>query len=401
MRLSYKAINKDGKTVRGYIDAKDKVEAVSYLRAKGFLPISMSDKGPGGITKYIPFLGKTGLSDVAFFTRQLSSMLSAGLTILQALSILKDQVQNENMKEAIASITTDIEEGNTFSQAISRHPDIFPPVYVSSIRASESGGLLDKVLLRLADNLEKEERLRATVKSALLYPAIVILGMIAVMVIMMVVVIPQLGTLYESLNVELPLSTRIIMGISNFTTTFWPVIIIILVGGIAFLNRWHNTETGKLVLDKWVLRIPVFSKLIQLSILTEFTRTLSLLIGSGTLVVEALQQTADITGNILYKNAIMGVSRRVEKGVTMSDALLAYPLFPSLLIQMVKIGEQTGKVDDSLMRASTYYEHELDTAVKNLTTALEPFILIVLGAGVAFLVFSIITPIYGIISQIG
>ncbi|MBI2190244.1 MAG: type II secretion system F family protein, partial [Candidatus Levybacteria bacterium] len=339
MRLLYKAVTRDGKKVRGLIEAKDANEAASFLRSKELLPTHITQKTERGILSI--FTQKAKSSDLVFFTRQLSSMLASGLTLMQSLSILKDQVQNEAMIEIVSGIIIDIDEGKTFSAALAKYPKFFSQIYISLIKAGEASGLLDKVLLRLADNLEKQQKLKSTVKGALMYPSIVIAGIIAVMFIMMIFVIPQLNTLYKSLNIDLPLSTKIVVGISNFIIVFWPLVFGFFALLLFLFRRWRKTESGQLIFDDFVLKLPVFGKLIRQSILTEFARTFGLLVGTGTLVVEALNQTSDVAGNILYKNAIIGVSKRVEKGITIGDAMSVYSLFPPILVQTVRIGEQT------------------------------------------------------------
>jgi type II secretory pathway component PulF len=399
MQYTYKATNADGKIIQGLIDANDTTTAATYLRSRQLYPISIAPKKVGGFLS-LSFSGKVSTTDVVFFTRQLSSMLASGLTLMQALTILKTQVQKEKLFIMMDGIIRDIEDGKTFSQAIEKYPEIFSPIYISLIKTAESSGLLDKVLLRLADNLEKEQKLRGTIKSAMMYPAIVVTGMIIIVIIMMIFVIPQLSTLYGNLGVPLPLPTLIIVGLSSFITTFWPVVIGVIVLLVFAYKRWKKSEAGALIIDTISLKLPIFGKLNNQMILTEFTRTLGLLVGSGTLVVDAFAQASGVTGNILYKNAIAGIARRVEKGVTIGDAMTAYPLFPQIIIQMVKIGEETGKLDESLLKVSEYFEREVDQTVKTLTTAMEPIIMIILGIGVAFLIISIITPIYSLTSAI-
>lgn len=399
MKLRYKAISKEGKVLQGFFEAKDIQEAANYLRTKGLTPIQITqtDNKPWN---NLPFFKKIKQSDLVLFTRQLSSMLSSGLTLMRGLEILKDQIENEAMTEVVNSIINEVEEGKTLAQAIEKHPKVFTPIYVSIIKAGEQSGLLDKVLSRLADNLEKQQKLKSTVKSALMYPVIVIILMVVVMVIMMIFVIPQLTVLYTNLNVPLPLPTQIIVAMSEILIGTWPILLIILGVGIYGFRKWARTKDGELVIDTLLLKLPVFGKLINQTILAEFSRTFGLLVGTGTLVVEALVETSETTGNVLFKNAIMDVSKQVEKGVTVGDAMAYYPLFPSLLIQLVRIGEQTGKVDETLVKASEYFEREVDQTVKTLTTAMEPFIMVVLGIGVAFLIISVITPIYSLISSI-
>lgn len=401
MKLHYKAITSDGKIVQGIMEANDINDAATYLRGKNLLPIQIKKQGENLlIQKYLPFFNKISTSDIILFTRQLSSMLSSGLTLLRALQIFKEQIQNEAMIDIVSGMINDIEEGKTFSSAISKYPDVFSPIYVSLIKAGESSGLLDKVLLRLADNLEKANKLRGTVKSALMYPAIVVVLMLFVVFIMMIFVIPQLSVLYTNLNVPLPLPTQIVVGMSGIIGTFWPLIIV-FVGVLIFLyKRWRKTEDGQIIVDNLILKLPVFGKLIEETILAEFSRTFGLLIGTGTLVVESLLETADTTGNVHYRNAIKNISKQVEKGISVGDAMSSYTLFPPMLIQLVKIGEQTGKMDETLTKASEYFEEQVNEKVKTLTTALEPFIMIVLGVGVAFLIVSVITPIYSLISSL-
>lgn len=400
MKLFYKAVTRDGKNIQGVIDAKDINEAANYLRSKDILPIKIIAKSNSEFSNLFSSFRKISSTDVVFFTRQLSSMLSSGLTLMQSLNILKDQIKSEAMSEVLQGMITEIEDGKSFSAAISKYPKIFSPVYVSLIKAAEGSGILDKILSRLADNLEKQQALKSTIKSALTYPVIIVIGIIAVMVIMMIFVIPQLSVLYQNLNIPLPLPTQIIVGLSNIIINFWPIVVGVAGLGFYFLRRWSKTEMGKFILDDFLLKTPVFGKLIKETILAEFTRTLGLLVGAGTLVVESLNESANTAGNVHFKNSILGVSERVEKGLSIHEAMGFYTLFPPMVVQMVSIGEQTGKLDESLLKASEYYEREVAQTVKNLTTLMEPFIMIILGIGVAFLIISVITPIYNLTSSI-
>lgn len=401
MKLYYKAVTKEGKSIEGLIEARDEKEAAGYLRSKEFIPITISRREKTKLTDFIPiFSSKVKSKEITAFTRQLSTMLTSGITLIRSLEIIKSQVNNPALVEILNSIIRDIEEGKNFSGAIAKYPNVFSPVYVSLIKAAESSGLLDKALLRLADTLAKQQKLKDTIRGALAYPVIVVVIMIIVVFIMMIFVIPQLSDLYESLDVDLPLITQILVGVSKFTVTFWPVVIGIIGVAVFLFRRWHRTLEGELSIDGLLLKLPIFGRLIKESILVEFSRTLGAMLASGTLVVESLVEVSDITGNILYKNAIVDVAKRVEKGITMGDAMSRYILFPQNLIELVKIGEQTGKLDETLTRASEYFENEVDQSIRLLTTALEPAIMIILGIGVAFLVFSIITPIYQLTSVI-
>ena len=401
MRLRYKAVSQEGKRIRGIVEAKEAKDAAYYLRQRNLIPIQITKEKEVQILRKLPFFKKVGQKDLVLFTRQLSSMLTSGLTLIKSLEILKDQLNNKVLQETIGGSLLDLEEGKTFSESISKYPDIFSPVYISLVKAGEASGLLDKVFLRLAINLEKQQKLKNKVKGALIYPIIVITLMIVVIGILMIFVIPQLSKLYEGLNVELPFVTRIVVGVSSFFGNIWPLLLGFMAIGIYGFLRWKQTPRGREIYDRNILRIPLFGKIIKQSILTEFSRTFGLLVGTGTLIVDALNQSAGVTGNKIYEISIFEIAKKVEKGVPVGEAMGYFPQFPPLLVQLVKVGEETGKIDENLLKASEYFEEEVNQAVKTLTTAMEPFIMVVLGVGVAFLVFSVISPIYGLLSAIG
>jgi type II secretory pathway component PulF len=401
MKLYYKAVTNKGKPIEGLIDAKDPSEAAAYLRSKELLPVQITKKEKNRFEGLIPFLGnRIKGKEIVDFTRQLASMLTSGLTLLRSLEILKNQIGNKAFVDVIGNIVKDIQEGSNFSRAIAKHPNVFSPVYVSLVEASEGSGNLDKAFSRLADNLEKQQKLKNTAKSALFYPMIVIIMMVVVVIAMMIFVIPQFSTLYGSMNVALPLPTMILINVSNFFISFWFLVIGFLVlVGVAF-RRWSKTVDGKLIIDSAVLKIPIFGTLIRKTILAEFSRTLGVLLASGALVVESLNKAGNVIDNVHYKDAITDIAKKVEKGISVGDAMSLYYLFPPNLIELVKTGEQTGKLDETLIRASEYFEGEVDQSIKSLSTALEPIILVVLGVGVAFLMISIITPIYQVTNSI-
>jgi type IV pilus assembly protein PilC len=400
MKLYYRAVTRDGKTIRGLIEARDPREAATYLRNHQLIPVKIIVENKSGLARYLPFLNRTNAGDLVFFTRQLSSMIASGLTLIQALNILKNQLQSAAMVEVVQDVITEVEDGKSFSGAISKYPTTFSPIYIALIKTAESSGLLDKVLARLADNLEKKQKLRRTIQGALLYPLIIVIMMVLVTTVMMIFVIPQLTVLYENLNLTLPLPTIIVIGLSHFFVNYWYIALtLITLGGFTFRN-WYRKPSGRKTVDTYMLKMPVFGKLMQQDMMAEFTRTLSLLISSGSLVVESLNKSSDVLGNVLYKDAVMLVSKRVEKGISMGDAMEASPVFPSMVVEMVKIGEQTGKLDESLLKSSEYFEREVEETVKVMTTLLEPIIMVLLALGVGFLIIAIITPIYNLISSL-
>ncbi len=399
MEFIYTGIDKNSTKQKGRLEANNEKEVIEFLRANAITPLSVRKIEKGGLALFGGF-NKIKTGDIVIFTRQLASMIQTGLTLIESLTILKQQKNKLKMQELINDLIAQISEGTSFSESLAEHSNVFSDVYIALIRAAEKGGLLDKVLARLADNMEKSEDLKKRVKSAMFYPAIVITGVVIVIAVMNIFVIPQLGSLYENLNLELPLTTKIVLGMSKIFTTFYPVAIIgVIVGFIAF-RRFKKTEAGIKIIDRVKLKLPVLGSIFILSILDEITRTLSLLISSGASIIESLNITANVANNYWYKASILSTSSLVEKGVSLSSALQHENIFPPMLVQMTRVGESTGKIDESLLKISEYFERDLDLKVRTLTTAIEPILIIVLGVSVAFLILSVITPIYSLISQI-
>ena len=399
MEYKYIAVNLDGKKEVGELDANTEKEVLDFLRAGKLVPLKIEplEKSQSAILAYF---NRVKSGDIILFTRQLSSMILTGLPLIESLNLLKKQADKPKMKKLVEDLINDVSEGKSFSDALQNHKDVFSPVYISLITAAEEGGLLDKVLSRLADNLEKSDEVKKKVRSALFYPAIIISGVLIVIILMNIFVIPQLGDLYESLDLELPLTTQIVVTSSNLTRTFLPVLIGGIIAGVIFLRKYAKTEAGVRIVDKIKLKTPVFGDIVRLSSFDEISRTLSLLVTSGSSLISAIKISADVSGNYYYRNALLTAANLVEKGAGLSVALEHQKVFPPLMIQMVKVGESTGKIDESLLKVSEYFERDLELKVKNLTTAIEPILIIVLGVSVAFLIISVITPIYGLISQI-
>ena len=398
MQFTFTAVNQSGIRSKGVLDANSEKEVTSYLRENNLTPITIQ-KQTKGLSFLQPFK-KVNEGDVVLFTRELASMTATGLTLIEALNILKEQTTKPLMRETVLDLIASVSGGSTFSQALEAHRGIFSDVYIALIRAAETGGLLDKVLERLADNLEKSQELKKKIRSALFYPAIIVVGIIVVIISMNVFVIPQLSTLYEGLNVKLPLTTVIVLSMSQGFTTFFPIFIVLAIVGFFLFKRFKKTENGQRIVDTYVLKIPIIGQIIRLSIEDEIVRTLSLLISSGTSILESLSITANVAGNYKFKQAIESTGKLVERGIPLSSAFDQQRIFPQIMVQMTKVGESTGKIDESLERVAGYYERDLDGKVRNLTTAIEPLLLLVLGVSVGFLIISVISPIYSLISSI-
>jgi len=387
------------KTQKGMVEAANEKQAAKILRQKGMIPIRISPLSQTFFKKLLlKFFQKISLVDVANFTRNIATMIAAGLPLTEALSLLRNQM-SPKMVPVIEDILTTIEAGSSFSEALARHPNVFSKVYIALVKAGESAGVLDEVMKRLADTLEKQKEFQAKVKGAMIYPAIIITGMGGVALIMMVFVVPKLTGLYKEFGAKLPLPTQILISASSFLAANLPILILLCFGGFYFLNLLQKTPVGRKKADRLRLRLPLFGNLQKQIVLAEISRTLSLLVGAGIQIVEALTIVADASTNVIFVEGIKKAAKRVEKGFPLSQALAENEDFPSIMSQLLSVGEETGKVDEVLGKISHFFETEADQTLKGLTTAIEPLIMILLGVGVGFLIIAIILPIYNLTSQ--
>lgn len=398
-RFNYKAKDKTGKLINGEVEAMDDVNAARLVHGKGLLVLSVRQIYESPIAIIRNLKNRITPSDVTTFTRQFATMVNAGLPITESLVILKSQAKG-SMGKVVSQILADIEGGESVSKAFTKHPTVFSPTYIALVKSGEAGGVLDTVLARLADDMEKQQEFKGRVKGALIYPMIIVIGMIIVAFIMMIFVVPKLTSLYSEFNAELPLPTRILMGASDAVIKFWPVTLILVFGAMYGFKLYKKTEAGKLKLDQLQFKIPIIGELQKQVILTELTSTLSLMSGAGVSVLEGLNIASAVVSNAVMSNALKDVSVQVEKGFPVSYAFAKHPeAFPFILSQMIAVGEETGKMEDVLKKVSHVFEVESDQKVKGLTSAIEPIVMVILGLGVGFLVIAIILPIYNLTSQ--
>ena len=395
--FQYNARGSDNKIVSGLVEAPSESIAAKLLHDKQLFVISLRQSvnqfSFGSLKKHFQ---KVGYNDIVNFTRQIATMTVAGLSLPESLTILRSQTTNKQFASMLEDVEHQIVSGGTLADALSKYPSMFSTSYIALVRAGESSGTMDKVLTRLADILESQKEFRSKVQGAMIYPIIIVIAMVIVVFIMMTVVVPKLTDLYSQFNMSLPLSTRILMGISSFFVHYWWILILAIVGGTAGFGAWRKTPEGEYVIDSLVLKLPVYGNLQKKIMLVEFTRTLGMLIASGIHILEGLQILRASLDNVLFRNAIGEIAKRVEKGFPLGDTFAQYSIFPPIVSQMMKVGEETGKLDDTLLRLSRYFETESESLVKGLTTAIEPIIMVVLGVGVGFIVISIITPIYSL-----
>jgi type IV pilus assembly protein PilC len=396
MRFNYSAKSKDGsKVIKGEIEAPNEKSALDLLRSKSLIVFALVPISGNQIS--IPGLNNirgVSLGTKVQFTTQLASMVSAGLALTKALDILQNQVSDKRMRAVVSELLDDVEGGNSLADGMNRHPKIFSEEYISLVRAGESSGKLDQVLTRLSESMEKRRQFQAKVKGALIYPLIILIVMGVVFGLILVLVIPKLTVLYDSLNVELPITTKIFIALSDFLIhKWWLLLIIIFLVGF-FYRMFKNTETGKYFLARLTFNLPVFGPISKQSGLVEFTNALGLLIQSGVPIVDCLKIVRNSSSNILYQDSIGRFLEDVKHGYPLSQSVAREEYFPPIVSSMLTVGEETGTMDKSLTNLSMYFEGEVDRAVKNLSTAMEPFIMVMLGILVTVLILSVITPIY-------
>ena len=393
-----------GKTRRGVAtsgervaDSKDAV--IAMLRREQVLVTSIKEKGK---EISLPKLGGGIKSkDVAIFTRQFSVMIDAGLPLVQCLEILGTQQDNATFQKVLLGVRQDVEGGSSLADAMKKHPPAFDDLYTNMIAAGEAGGILDTILKRLAIYIEKAVKLRSQVKSALIYPAAVVSIAGLVVGVILWKVIPTFAALFAGLGAQLPLPTRLVIAASNWFVRLLPFLVVGSIAGVVLLRRYYATYKGRRVIDGLLLRLPVLGGLLQKISVARFCRTLATLMSSGVPILDGLEITARTAGNAIIEDAIMVTRKSVEGGQTLAQPLKTTGVFPPMVVQMISVGEQTGALDVMLSKIADFYEDEVDTAVGNLMTLMEPILILFLGTVVGGIVISMYLPIFDLINQLG
>lgn len=386
--------------VRSGILVADSKEAVfALLRRQQIVPTTVKEKGK---EVAVPRLrGRIPDKTLAIFTRQFSVMIDAGLPLVQCLQILGEQQEDKRFAQIIMQVRQDVEAGSSLAAALRKHPQAFSDLYVNMVAAGEAGGILDTILQRLATYIEKAAKLKAQVKSALIYPAAVITIAIIVVYIILWKVIPVFASLFTSLGAELPLPTRIVVALSNFVGSFWWLLVGLAVAAFFALRLYYQTEQGKLVIDRLLLKAPVLGIVLRKIAVARFCRTLGTLLASGVPLLESLDITARTSGNAVIEQAILEVRKRVEEGKTLAEPLGATGQFPPMVVQMISVGETTGAMDTMLSKIADFYEEEVDMAVAGMMKLIEPLLIAFLGVVIGGIVISMYLPMFDLISKIG
>lgn len=401
MKYNFKARDWNGKLIKGVLDLHDKNEALESIKNNGLVPLSITEEKETVIKEiYKNLFAKIGIKQITTFTRQLSTMMTSGLSLTDSLSLLKNQMDKRTlMSEVLEYTLNNVRGGKSLADGLRKYKKYFGEAYIASVEAGEEAGVLEEVMSKLADNLEKQTEFQGKVKGAMIYPIIVIVGMIVVVIIMMIFVIPKLLGLFSDFGAELPGSTKALMVMSGFFTKYWYIMLFLVIGLIMTLKIGGKNEKFRLKIDSLKFKIPIMGELTKKSLLADTIRTLSMLLSAGIPLVEALRIVSNVAGNALYLNSYLHIAERVEKGFSIANSFEETGNFPVIVNQMVATGEATGKLDEILLRVSDYFSTEAEQSVKSLTSAIEPVIMIMLGLGVAFLVIAVMMPIYNLTSQ--
>jgi type IV pilus assembly protein PilC len=399
MKYTYRA-QSNGQYITGKVEAQSEKEVVEYLRGMGAVPVGIQVDNSLWTQYLSKLFDRVSGDDIINFTRELAIMLNAGLTITGSLDILNQQTEKNSLKVLYTNLLTGIKSGDNFSKAVSQQPH-FSRLYVALIKAGEASGKLNDVMSKMADDLEKQRNFMSKVKGTMVYPIIIIVGVIGVIVIMLMFVVPQLGGLYKDMGVELPMSTKIMIGSSDFLMRFWPVILVACIATVVVVRKFFAIERNKFALHSTLIKLPKVGDIIIKATLVSATRTLSLLIQSGVLMLESLSIVTNTTDNVVFQKAMKNIYRSVQNGITLSDSFQKEQIFPPILIQMIAVGERTGKLDEVIHKISDYFELQTDAAIKTATTLIEPLTLVLLGGVVFIIVMSVLTPIYTLTSSIG
>ena len=405
LTFDYKVRDKTGSLVEGQLDGDSMALVVRRLREMGYMPISVTPKSVVNLKTEIKIPGLSNrikLREIAVMTRQLSTMVDSGLSVVRSLGILGAQVENPELARILTDVRLDLEHGSSLSVACAKHPKVFSHLYCTLIRAGEIGGNLDDVLKSLADTIEKQAQLNRTIRSVMTYPAVVLSVMVAIFTAMIVFIVPVFQNLFATLGGKLPLPTRILITISQIITSAWVLLVIaVIVGTIIGLKKWIAIDEGRRKWDKLMLRPPIFGQLFHKVALARVTGTLASLIGSGVPILESLDISAETAGNRTVGDVLVQSKDGVREGRPLADTLRDHEdVIPTLVVQMVEVGEQTGALDGMLKKVGEFYDQEVEATVNNLTALLEPLLTVFMGAGVGIMVISLYLPMFSYIKLI-
>lgn len=403
-RFTYTALNAQHKTVTNTVELADRASVVASLNKQNLKPIAIKEEVKTKMSFNIPLLKqKVKNKDLVIFTRQLSTMVNAGVPLMRAITTLAEQTENRKFKNVLDEVTKSIQGGISLGDALSKHPDTFNDVYVNMVRAGEAGGILDDILKRLATQQEKAESMRKKIKGAMTYPTVLVVIMTIAFFVLMIFVIPQIGKIITDLggpDAELPLITQIMLGISGFMVNFWWLIIGAGITGFILFSRYIKTESGKHRFHFFLINMPIIGPIIKKVSVARFARTFASLLGAGVSVLESLRVTGQAIGNEIYKEELNKAATEVENGRQLSQSLTGNKLFPQIVAQMLAVGEETGQTDTILVKVADFYEEEVDTMIGSISSIIEPVMIVLMGSMVGLIAVSVLGPISSISENI-
>jgi type IV pilus assembly protein PilC len=396
----FKAIDLAGGKARGEVEADSKQAVSDQLKQRGLIVLDISDKH-GSKEIELKFLKRVKANDLAIFSRQLATMISSGMSILRSLYVLEEQTENTFLKETIVAVRKDVEAGLSLSDSMARHPKVFSPLFVAMTQAGEMGGVLEDSLLRVADQLQKDAALRRQIKSAMVYPIMVIIFAVAVMMALVAFLVPVFVGVFKQFGGELPALTKVSVFMSEMVTGYWWLMFLITFAAITTFLRWKRSTAGRKQWDHFRLRVPMkIGTIVQQVAVARWSRTLASLTSAGVPLLQALEITGRTGGNVAIEEAMDGVIASVKRGGTIAAPLAQAPIFPSMVTHMVGVGEETGALDSMLDRIAEFYEEQVEASVKALTSILEPIMIIVIGGIVGFIVISMYLPLFEVYNHI-
>jgi type IV pilus assembly protein PilC len=396
----YKAIKDNGERTEGTYAANSRQDVISMLRDKGYYPIDVQEEIQGKDIKAFNLFSKVKIKDIAVFCRQFYAMLNSGITIVSCLDVLKQQTENKKLRIVIGEVYDDVQKGLTFSEALRKHDDVFPELLINMVEAGEVSGNLDDIMARMAVHFEKENKINNKIKGAMVYPIVLSILAVVVVVFLLTFVMPTFVGMFQGTGLELPMPTRILLRISDIIRNYWYIIISILLIAAVGIKRYIKTDNGRYIVDSIKFRLPIVKSTTKKVITSRFTRTLSTLLSSGVSLIQALEIVSKVVGNKVVSDGILEAKEEIRKGISLAEPLDRIGVFPPMVVSMIRIGEDSGSLDEILDKTANFFDEEVEASIQKMTTLLEPLMIIAMAVIVGFIVIAMVMPMFDMINTI-
>ncbi len=397
--FEYEAMNTSGEKISGRLEVDRSSMVARQLKENGYYVTDIKEaKQKQDVGEFFKNTGRVKTKDLTVFSHMFASMIDAGISLVECLNIIQEETEHPKLKEVLRGVQEDIETGTSLSESLMRYPKVFPTLYCQLVKAGETGGVLDKVLNQLADHYERQDEINGKVKAALYYPIVILSVAILIVIFLMVVVVPTFVNMFSEMGGTLPLPTRILLGISTFLTQFWWIIIIVIASLISFFYIYKRSPKGQYQLDKLILKVPAVGTMMTKVLISRFSSTLSILLSSGVDLLSSLNIVEEVVGNKVYSEMLIDTRGQIREGISFARPLADSPLFPGMVVQMVKIGEESGNLEKMLSKITTFYNREVESAVESTIALIEPVMIIFLAVIVGFIVISIMMPMFSMLS---